>query len=286
MRRTVLFILLSIMFSICIQAATTTAANVQKQATEAISAPAQPVPAASQTQPHRLSTAESARQLMEKVKSVYATFNSYSVSFNMVQLTRPMKNMDESRKKALTDKFDLKYLSTGRNNYEYLMRLSALKGHHKRTVVVYNRDKKGKYCYTVFKPSGKVVVYPEDPRVMDIPFAELHTVIADIDALLSDKDAKIRIEKLDSGIALMISKEAEGKNTLTSFGTKGGIQVSQYRGMRVTSYFDPVTFYLKKQDTEIKTKSEYLFKQSIEWHDFKPNDKIKSGDITAAPVKL
>ncbi len=286
MKRKALLIFAAITFAACAKAAPAAGAKVQTPEKTVLSAPAQSVPNATQTPAVPLSPAESARQLMENVKEAYGAVRSYSISFDLMQLLKPANNTSESQKKDITDTFDLMYLAVGPDNHDYLMRLSAVKGHHHRTVVVYAKDKNGKYTYTVYKPSGRVVVKPEDARVTDLPLAELHSIIADIDASLAEDDAIVKVEKLASGIVLMVTKEAKDKEMLTGFGSRSGIQVSQFKGIRATTYFDPVTFYLKKQDIEIKGRSGYLLKQSIEWHGFKPNDKIKPGDITAAPAKL
>jgi hypothetical protein len=223
------------------------------------------VPAATQAAAMPAVVAPSATELIEKIKAAYDKVNSYTVTFDMVQMLKPVNKRDELKEKKLTNIFELKYLKTDPANDVWMMRLTARKGHHQRTVVVYAPDKNGKSKFTVYKPAGKVVLSPEDPRTTDLPLVDLHAFIADIESAAGEKGAKAKVAYLAEPD--LFALEISGENA------------------RTTTYVSSTTLLLVRQVLELKTRGGYGFKQEIRWRDFVSNAKLSPADITDAPAK-
>ncbi|MFA6447942.1 MAG: hypothetical protein WCX65_00600 [bacterium] len=208
----------------------------------------------------------SAEEIIAGVKAAYAPITSYTVIFEMVQMIKPVNKRDEIKEKKAMNIFEMKYLRPDPEKKEWLMRLTALRGNHQRTVAVYAPDKKGKGKYTVYKPAGKVVVSPDDPRATGLAMADLHSFIADIETSAAAKDAKTNVAYLSGTNQYSIEIAGDA--------------------VRTTTYVDRATFHLVRQVLELKTRGGYGFKQEISWRDFKPNAKLSPEAITKAPAKL
>jgi hypothetical protein len=204
-----------------------------------------------------------ADELLSKVAAAYAGANSYTIKLDMRQMS-PRGSSKQTDK--LPDEFDLMYLRPDAVKEDWMMRLQAREGYHKRTVVVYAKDDKGKYKFTVYKPAGRVIAGENDPRVADVPSAEVHKFVEELADAAKEKGAKLEVQYFqETGqYALMVT---------TSYA-------------RTTTYIDGKSFMLVKQILELKTRNNYRFKREIRWHDFKPGAKLTPEQITARPGKL
>ncbi len=233
-------------------------AKIQSASPAAATAPV----AAEQQAPAVIKKAE---DLIEKVVSAYSGINSYTVRFDMNQIQMKATNKHQDK---FNDKFELAYLKSNPASLDWMMRMTALDGYHKRTIVVYAKDEKGEYKFTVYKPAGRMVIGEKDPRAADIPFVELHKFVGELLDLVEMKTTKKKVQYFPE----------TGQYVLTL----------QDDLMRNTTYIDGKSFMLVKQVLELrpKMKGDYQFKREIRWHGIKTGAKLTPGQITARPVKL
>ncbi len=235
------------------------------------------VPAGSATASQRATPAVSVitpEQLMSEVKAAYADITSYTVDFVLIQQgpRSAKKKMTETRMKKLENLYTLMYKGpSDMSSTDYWLRLDAKSGYHNKTVVIREKNEKGKFQFRVYKPAfpNGTVVDDGDKRIADVSKTRIQYFIDDLERHIAEQGSEATIQFVPEKIILEVTYSEKRNSRDTTFKT--------------TTYFDQKTKHILKQETRMKIKDKFYFYMLIKWGEFVANPELSVADFTKKP---